>query len=50
MNNIVLDYKKIKNKTNVDEIVSTVTGPQFYEFKRLRKAFSNIFFYIQEMI
>ena len=50
MNNIVLDYKKIKNKTNVDEIISTVTGPQFYEFKRLRKAFSNIFFYIQEMI
>ena len=50
MNNIVLDYKTINNKTNVDEIIASITGPQLYEFKRLRKAFSNIFFYVQEMI
>ena len=50
MNNIVLDYKTINNKTNVDEIIESITGPQLYEFKRLRKAFSNIFFYVQEMI
>ena len=50
MNNIILDYKKINNKTNVDAIIESITGPELYEFRRLRKAFSNIFFYVQEMI
>jgi len=50
MNNIVMDYKKLKNKTDVEEIISTITGPQFYEFRKLRKCFSNIFYYVQQKI
>ena len=50
MNNIILDYKKLKNKTNIEEIVSKITGPQFYEFRRIRKSFTNLFYYIQQMI
>ena len=50
MNNIVEDYKNMKNKTDIEEIKSTITGDQFYEFKRIRKSFTNIFYYIQQMI
>ena len=50
MNNIVKDYKNIKNKTDIEEILSTITGPQFYEFRKVRKSFTNVFYYIQQMI
>ena len=50
MENIFMDYKKIKNKTNVTEIIKTITGPEFYELKRIRMAFSSILYYIQQKI
>ena len=50
INNIFMDYKKIKNKTNIEEIVSTITSPQHYEFKKLRKSFSNLFYYVEQKI
>ena len=50
MNNIFLDYKNLKNKTDINEIVSSITGSQFFEFRKLRKCFSNIFYYVQQMI
>ena len=50
MNNIFLDYKNLKNKTDLNEIVSSITGSQFFEFRKLRKCFSNIFYYVQQMI
>ena len=50
MENIFMDYKKIKNKTNVTEIIKTITGPDFYELKRIRLAFSSILYYIQQKI
>ena len=50
INNIIMDYKKIVNKSSIEEIVSKITGTQFYEFKRLRKSFSYIIAYVQQMI
>ena len=50
MENIFMDYKKIKNKTNVTEIIKTITGPEFYELKRIRLALSNLIYYIQQKI
>ncbi len=50
INNIFMDYKKIKNKTNIEEIVFTITSPQHYEFKKLRKSFSNLFYYVEQKI
>ena len=31
LNNIFLHYQKLKNKTDINEIISTITGPEFYE-------------------
>ena len=50
INNVFMDYQKIKNKTDINEIISNITGEKFFELKRLRKAFINIFYLIQEMI
>ena len=50
MNNILLNYKQIENKTNVNEIISHITGDEFYELKRIRKSFTNIFYNVQKMI
>ena len=50
MNNIFMDYMNIKNKTNINEIIRTITGPEFYEFKRIRKSFSNVFYYVKQKI
>ena len=50
MENIYMDYKKIENKTNIEEIIITITGPEFYELKRIRLAFSSILYYIQQKI
>ena len=50
MNNIFMDYMNIKNKTDINEIIATVTGPEFYEFRRIRKSFSNVFYYVKQQI
>ena len=50
MNNLYMDYRKIKNKTNIYEIQNTITGPEFYEFRRIRKSFSNVFYYVKQRI
>jgi hypothetical protein len=48
--NIYMDYKKLNNKTDAQEIIDKITNYQFFEFRRLRKAFSNIYFYVQQKI
>ena len=48
MYNLYMDYKSIKNKTNVQEIISTITADEFYEFRRIRKSFSNVFYYVKQ--
>ena len=50
MENIFMDYKRIKNKTDIHEIIITITGPEFYELKRIRLAFSSILYFIQQKI
>ena len=50
INNIFNDYKKLENKTNLEEIQLKITGDNLYEFKRLRKSFSYAFYNIQEAI
>jgi hypothetical protein len=50
MNNIVKDYKSIKNKTNISQIISVITCSECNELRRTRKSFTNIYFYIQQMI
>ena len=50
INNIYMDYKKLKNKKDVQEIIDKITDPRFFEFRRVRKAFSNIYFYVQQKI
>ena len=50
LNNIFMDYQSIKNKTSIAEIKRTITDDKFYEFKRLRKSFSNVFFYLKEKV
>ena len=48
MHNLYMDYKNIKNKTDVSEIIATITGDEFYEFRRIRKSFSNVFYYVKQ--
>ena len=50
LNNIYMDYQSIKNKTSIEEIKRAITDEKFYEFKRLRKSFSNVFYYLKEKI
>ena len=50
MQNIFMDYKKIKNKTNIEEIIKTITGSELYELKRIRLALSNLLYFIQQKI
>ena len=47
LHNIFMDYQSIKNKTNIEEIKNTITGDKFYEFKRLRKSFTNTFYFLK---
>ena len=48
--NIYMDYKKLKDKKDIQEIVEKITNTQFFEFRRVRKAFTNIYFYVQQKI
>jgi hypothetical protein len=48
MYNLYMDYKNIKNKTDVQEIINTITADEFYEFRRIRKSFSNVFYYVKQ--
>ena len=50
MNNIVKDYKNIKNKKNFTEIISVISCTECYEFRRARKSFTYLFYYIEQMI
>jgi hypothetical protein len=50
INNIYMDYKKLNNKKDVQEIIDKITNSQLFEFRRIRKAFSNIYFYVQQKI
>ena len=50
INNIYLDYQQLKNKTDINEIVETITGPQFFEFRKLRKCYLYIFYNVHELI
>ena len=50
LNNIANDYKSIKNKTNITQIISVVTCSECYEFRKIRKSFSNLYFYLQQII
>ena len=45
-----MDYKKLNNKTDVKEIIDKITNYQFFEFRRVRKAFTNIYFIVQQII
>ena len=45
-----MDYKKLNNKTDVKEIIDKIANYQFFEFKRVRKAFNNIYFFVQQKI
>ena len=45
-----MDYKKLNNKTDVQEIIDKITNYQFFEFRRVRKAFTYIYFYVQQKI
>ena len=47
MNNIFMDYQSLKNKTSIEEIKNTITDDKFYEFKRMRKSFTNVFYYLK---
>ena len=47
LNNIFMDYQSIKNKTNIEEIKNTISDDRFYEYKRLRKSFTNVFYYLK---
>ena len=50
MYNIFMDYQNLKNKTSIQEIKNTITDDKFYEFKRLSKSFSNVFYYLKPKI
>ncbi len=50
MNNIFMDYQSINNKIDIQEIVNTITADKFYEFRRMRKSFSNVFYYLKAKI
>ena len=50
MNNIINDYKNIKNKKDVNEIMQVITCTNCLEFRRTRKTFSQLVYYVQQMI
>ena len=50
LNNIFMDYQSLKNKTSIQEIKNTITDDKFYEFKRMRKSFTNVFYYLKSKI
>ena len=48
--NIFMDYKKLNNKSDVQEIIDKITNYQFFELRRVRKAITSIYFYVQQKI
>ena len=50
INNIFMDYQSIKNKTNAQEIIDTITDNKFYEFKRMKQSTANVFYFLKEKI
>ena len=42
-----MDYQSLKNKTNIQDIKNTISDDKFYEYKRLRKSFTNVFYYLK---
>ena len=50
ISNIFMDYQSIKNKTNAQEIIDTITNDKFYEFKRMKQSTANIFYFLKEKI
>ena len=45
-----MDYQRLKKKTSIQEIKNTITDDKFYEFKRMRKSFTNVFYYLKSKI
>ena len=45
-----MDYQSIKNKTNVQEIIDTITDDKFYEFKKMKQSTANVFYFLKEKI
>ena len=50
INNIFLDYQSIKNKTSKQEIINTITGDSFYEYRRMKQSMANVFYFLKERI
>ena len=50
MKNIYLDYQKLKNKTNITEINSTLINSKNSNFGKIGLALCHVFFYVQETI
>ena len=50
INNLYLNYKSLKNKTNITMINSTIINTEGSEFNLIGLSLSNMFFYIEEKI
>ena len=50
LNNIFMDYQSIDNKTDMKAIKDSITDDKFYEFRRMRKSFSNVFYFLKVKI
>ena len=50
MKNIYLDYQKLKNKTNITELNSTLINSKNSNFGKIGLALSHVFFYVEEAI
>ena len=50
INNLYLNYKSLKNKTNITLINSTIINTEGSEFTLIELSLSNMFFYIEEKI
>jgi hypothetical protein len=50
INNVFMDYLSIKNKTNAQEIINTITDDRLYEFKKVKQSTANVFYFLKEKI
>ena len=50
MKNLYLNYKKLNNKTNINEINSTLINTKDFYFIKIGLALCHVFFYVQEKI
>ena len=50
LNNLFLDYKKLKNKTDINEINSTIINNPSSSFLHIGLSLSNLFYYTKERI